>query len=188
MLPQLMDPAQTHGGRIIALAALWTVGACQAGSSSGSPPPGADAAALADADPPRPDGPPDPANAQACRSFQTGAVVPVAGVDPFNMEAPPIAADQRVYRISIPARAAGHVTFTSAVAGDHVFYTSAPVALTVFAIDGDLVDIKSLKLKIPECAEVNGRHTVELQATKYVVRLGPDKLTSVDVVVAPPAP
>jgi hypothetical protein len=183
-----MKRTQIGGVRIVAAAALWTLVACQAGSSSGEPPPGADASPPADADPPRPDAPPDPRNQQACGTFQTGAVVPVAGVDPFNMDAPPIAADARVYRVAIPPRAAGHVTFNAAAAGEYLFFTSAPVALTVFAIDGQLVDIKSLKLKIPECAEVNGRHAVDLEAARYVVRLGPDKLTGVDVVVVPAAP
>ena len=91
--------------------------------------------------------------------------------------------------MAIPPRAgaASHVTFTAPAAGEYVLFVSAPVAvpLTVFALDGELIDIR-LRLRIPECPEVNGRHSVQLQAaTKYVVRLGPERLPSVDLVVMP---
>jgi hypothetical protein len=106
------------------------------------------------------------------------------------MDAPEIAGDGKVYRISIPNRDTAHVTFTAPVAGEYVLYTAAPmpVSVTVFAVDGELVNVKSLRLTVPECPEVNGRHAVELQSTKYVIRVGPNltRIASVDVVVAPP--
>jgi len=143
-----------------------------------------------EADPPRPDAPPNPVNVRACGAIQRGAAapVPVMGQEVFSMDAPAIASDEKLYRVAIPPRAgaASHVTFTAPAAGEYVLFVSAPVAvpLTVFAIDGDLVDVK-LRLRIPECPEVNGRHSVQLQAAKYVVRLGPERLPSADVVVLP---
>jgi hypothetical protein len=143
-----------------------------------------------EADPPRPDAPPNPVNVRACGAIQRGAAapVPVMGQEVFSMEAPAIASDEKLYRVSIPPRAgaASHVTFTAPTAGEYVLFVSAPVAVpvTVFAIDGDLVAVR-LRLRIPECPEVNGRHSVQLQAAKYVVRLGPERLPSADVVVLP---
>jgi hypothetical protein len=143
-----------------------------------------------EADPPRPDAPPNPVNVRACNALRQGVAAPVAvtGQEVFTIEAPAIASDDRVYRVAIPpkAGAASHVTFTAPAAGEYVLFTSATVAvpLTVFALDGELIDIR-LRLRIPECPEVNGRHSVQLEATKYVVRVGPERLPSVDLVVMP---
>jgi hypothetical protein len=141
-----------------------------------------------EAAPDRPDAPPNPVNVRACNALRQGVAAPVAvtGQEVFTIEAPPIASDDKVYRVAIPpkAGAASHVTFTAPAAGEYVLFTSATVAvpLTVFALDGELIDIR-LRLRIPECPEVNGRHSVQLDATKYVVRVGPERLPSVDLVV-----
>lgn len=147
-----------------------------------------------EATPDRPDAPPNPVNVRACNALHQGVAAPVAvtGQEVFTIEAPPIASDDRVYRVAIPpkAGAASHVSFTATAAGEYVLFASAPVAvpLTVFALDGELIDIR-LRLRIPECPEVNGRHSVQLQAaTKYVVRVGPERLPSVDLVVMPATP
>jgi hypothetical protein len=146
-----------------------------------------------EADPPRPDAPPNPVNVRACNALHQGVAAPVAvtGQEVFSIEAPPIASDERVYRVTIPpkAGAASHVTFTAPAAGEYVMFTSASIAvpLTVFALDGELIDVR-LRLRISECPEVNGRHSVQLGAAKYVVRLGPERLPSVDLVVMPAAP
>ena len=121
-----------------------------------------------EADPPRPDAPPNPVNVRACNALRQGVAAPVAvtGQEVFTIEAPAIASDDRVYRVAIPPRAgaASHVTFTAPAAGEYVLFTSATVAvpLTVFALDGELIDIR-LRLRIPECPEVNGRHSVQLR-------------------------
>jgi hypothetical protein len=172
------------------IAALLSLAACQAGSAGdgSAPDPVLDADPPFEADPPRPDAPPNPVNLRACSAIQRGAAAPVAvaGQALFSIEAPAIASDDRLYRVSIPAREPGHVTFTAPAAGEYVLFVSASVAvpLAVFALDGELVDVK-LRLRIPECPEVNGRHSVQLQAAKYVVRLGPERLTSADVVALP---
>jgi hypothetical protein len=146
-----------------------------------------------EADPPRPDAPPNPVNVRACNALHQGVAAPVAvaGQELFSIEAPPVASDERVYRVAIPpkAGAAGHVTFTAPAAGEYVLFTSATVAvpLTVFALDGELIDVR-LRLRVPECPEVFGRHSVQLGAAKYVVRLGPERVPSVDLVVMPAAP
>jgi hypothetical protein len=146
-----------------------------------------------EADPPRPDAPPNPVNVRACNALHQGVAAPVAvtGLEVFAIEAPTIASDNRVYRVAIPpkAGAASHVSFTAPASGEYVLFASAPVAVpvTVFALDGELIDIK-LRLRIPECPEVNGRHSVQLQANKYIVRVGPERLPSVDLVVLPATP
>lgn len=169
-----------------------------AGGSGGGPGIDLDAGSAPDeqpfeADPPRPDAPPNPVNVRACNALRQGAVAPVAvsGQELFSIEAPPVASDDRVYRVAIPPRAGspGHVTFTTPTAGEYVLFTSAAVAvpLAVFALDGELIDVR-LRLRVPECPEVFGRHSVQLQAAKYVIRLGPERVPSVDLVVMPAAP
>ena len=144
-----------------------------------------------EAAPPRPDAPPNPVNVRACTAIRQGAAAPVLvmGQEVFSIDPPAIASDDKLYRVAIPPRAGApsHVSFTAPAAGEYVFFVSAPTAvpLAVFALDGELIDIK-LRLRIPECPEVNGRHSVPLQAaTKYVVRLGPERTPSVDLVVMP---
>lgn len=166
--------------RSVLLAALAIAGCSSESSDSGNQPT-ADAAASAS------DAAPNPLNQQACTSLQSGSVTMVMGQDPFSMNAPAISGGQQVNRVSIPPRAAGHVTYTAPTSGEYIFYTSVDVPLAVFAEDGQLIDVKALRLRIPECTQVNGRHTVDLQAGKYVIRLGPDQATSVDVVVVAPA-
>ena len=87
-------------------------------------------------------------NVRACNALRQGVAAPVAvtGQEVFTIEAPAIASDDRVYRVAIPPRAgaASHVTFTAPAAGEYVLFTSATVAvpLTVFALDGELIDIR----------------------------------------------
>ena len=199
----LMKAARAHGLQVVIVIgfAFLSLAGCKSESSSpGRPgpqgsfdaePPDAEPEPDAEpyeARPPRPDAPPNSLNVRACRTLQMGTVAPVMGQALFNMDAPTIASNEQIYRVALPPRMHGHVTFTAPAAGEYVFFASTTAALVVFDISGGQIEIKALRLKIPECVQVNGRHAVDLDAGKYVIRLGPEMAGSVDVVVVPAAP
>jgi hypothetical protein len=133
--------------------------------------------------------PADPLNASACQSLQTGPFVTVTGQSTFSIDAPAIKSDRQVYRIGIAKRNAAHVSFQAPAAGVYVIYTSTPAPLAVFALDGTMIEINNLRMSIPECGEVKGRHTVTLKQDGHIIRVGPDMTAaSVDVLVTPAAP
>jgi hypothetical protein len=137
-----------------------------------------------DAPPPRPSTPDVKAvNDRACQALQTGPFTPVAAAANFTYSAPPIMSSPPAYRVQIPARAAGHVSFTPPAVGEYVIFTSAPVPLTLFALDGTLLPVKSINTVIPECTQVSGRHAFDLTAVPHVIRLGPATAATVDVAV-----
>jgi hypothetical protein len=132
--------------------------------------------------------PADPLNLRACGLLQMGSFVPITGQDTFSLGAPAIGADQKVYRIGIAKRQTGHVSFTVPAAGVYVIYTSTPAPLAVFALDGELVEVTNLRMSIPECPEVKGRHTLTLKMDRQIIRLGPEPAGSVDVIIQPAGP
>jgi hypothetical protein len=129
--------------------------------------------------------PADPLNASACKLLQTGPFVPVAGATTFSLTAPAINSDQQAYRIAIAKRNAAHVSFMVPAAGVYVIFTSTAAPLAVFAQDGEMINLTNLRMSIPECPEVKGRHTLTLKMEGQIIRLGPDPAAaSVDVVIA----
>jgi hypothetical protein len=140
---------------------------------------------IVDARPDKPDAAFVPLNTAACNSLRTGPFTPVMGANIFPMASvPPIPLDKPVYRVSLPARDHGFVSFMVAALGDYVFFTSTPAPLALFLIDGEVVPEQSLKTSIPECPEVKGRVAYRLTPGIHVLRLGPHAILSVDVVVA----
>jgi hypothetical protein len=137
-----------------------------------------------DAPPPRPSTPDVKAiNDRACQALQMGPFTPVTSAANFTYSAPPIMGSPPAYRIQLPARAAGHVSFTPPAVGEYVIFTSAPIALALFALDGTILPVKSLNTVIPECTQVSGRQAFDLTAVAHVIRLGPATTATVDVAI-----
>jgi hypothetical protein len=133
--------------------------------------------------------PADPLNASACKLLQAGPFVPIAGATTFSLTAPEIKSDQQAYRVAIAKRNAAHVSFMVPAAGVYVIFTSTTAPLAVFALDGEMINVTNLRMSIPECPEVKGRHTLTLKMEGQILRLGPDPAAaSVDVVIAPAGP
>ena len=128
-------------------------------------------------------------NDRACQYLKAGPFAPVMGQTDFSYTSPPINTDAQAYRVQI-AKMQAHVSFTAPAAGEYIFFTSANIPITVFSLDGLLVDPKTLVNVIPECSQVTLRESFVLMKQPYVLRLGPVSGGSVDVVVtpAPPAP
>jgi hypothetical protein len=142
-----------------------------------------------DAPPPRPSTPDVKAiNDRACQVLQMGPFTPVAAAANFTYSAPPIMGSPPAYRVQIPARAAGHVSFTPPAVGEYVIFTSAPIPLALFALDGTILPEKSISTVIPECTQVSGRRAFDLTAVPHVLRLGPATAATVDVAIIPRAP
>lgn len=142
--------------------------------------------------PPRPDVikpdtvPFTPMGLSACQKMQMPAFTMVMSQAVFSVTPPPLMDDQQVYRVTIPRFEGGHVGFQPKVAGEYVFYTRTNIPLSVFTLDGTMVNIKMLSGSIAECAEIKGRHAFLLAKDSYVVRLGPAPgMATADVVILP---
>ena len=134
-------------------------------------------------------GPADPANVRACQLLQMGPFAPVMGQAIFSSDAPPVKIESQAYRIAVPARNETFVTFAVPAIGDYLMFVSAPVTLTLFAIDGEQIVEKNLRSRVMECAEVKSRHLFTLEATgPHVVRLAATAATTVDLVITRPMP
>jgi hypothetical protein len=155
--------------------------------TGGSQPPPADADVdfdrIKDAAPPK-EVAIDPVNTTACEGLRAGPFAPVMPASMFNMAAPPIASDRQVYRVTLPARDHGFVTFNAPALGEYVFFLSTPAPMILFDVPGNVVPEKNLKTSIPECMEVKGRVAYRLVAGTHVVRIGPHPILTVDVMVA----
>src|SRR5256885_4354461 len=133
-------------------------------------------------------------NDRACQLLKMGPFAPVMGQADFSYQSPPINTDAQAYRVQIP-RSQAHVSFIAPAAGEYVFYTAPALPITVFSLDGSLIDVKSLVNIIPECAEVKLRQSFVLKKEPYIVRFGVNGgptvvggSVTVVVVAAPPGP
>lgn len=189
--PSAPNPARPGGGAGDGTGAGGTGGEVpgidggRAMGSAGDDPGDAAASGAADASAAAGSKPVDPLNQRACQLLKTGPFVAVIGQAIFGLGAPAIKDDQQVYRISIAKRQSAHVSFVVLTPGVYVVYTSTTAPLALFALDGEMVEVTNLRMSVPECPEVKGRHTLTLKAEGKIIRLGPDLATSIDVVILP---
>jgi hypothetical protein len=135
--------------------------------------------------PPPPPSPPDVKviNDRGCMYLAAGPFTPVMGAPNFSYSAPPVMSSPPAFRVQI--RGSAHLSFTPPAVGEYVFFTSAPISLVVFALDGNLLPVKALSTVIPECRQVAGRQAFDLTPVPYVIRLGPSTATTVDLAIVP---
>jgi hypothetical protein len=135
-------------------------------------------------------GPPNATNARACGNLQRGPFAPVMAQATFNLQAPPIQDDRQAYRIMLPVRASGYVTFDAPAAGQYIIFTSTVLPVVVFGPAGAEIPFLagSVASSVPECPEVKGKSNFSLGKEKHLIRLGPEATGIVDVVITAATP
>ena len=112
-------------------------------------------------------------NAEACEHIRAaGGPVGVTAAATSSATAPELKADHKRYDVTMGTLAGGKggfLTFAAAEAGDHIFFTDAPVQLTVKSPSGADIAAESSAASIAECTEVKGRHVYPLQVGTHVI-------------------
>jgi hypothetical protein len=112
-------------------------------------------------------------NAEACEHItETDGAVALTAASTASASAPEIRSDHQRYDVALAASGSGrsgYVAFAVAEAGDYIFFTDAPVQLTVKSPAGADVIAESSAASIPECAEVKGRHVYPLGVGTHVI-------------------
>jgi len=112
-------------------------------------------------------------NEEGCEHLKKGPFVDVTGGADIKT-AGEVKEDHKAYRVTIPAGAAGYVKFAAGDKGDHVIFLDAAVLFEVLDDQGKTVKLEKSETSIKECAEVKGKHTVDLPAVgTYYFKLGP---------------
>ena len=111
-------------------------------------------------------------DAEGCEHLTEGPYTPVAAATDRSAAAPAVAADHQAYSISLPAGAAGHVTFAADAAGDHVLFFDQDVPVKVFSSSGVEEPIAASASGSEACDQVKGRHTVALTVGTHILEIG----------------
>ena len=125
-------------------------------------------------------------NAEACEHMKQGPPAALTAGADFLITAPKINSDHKRYDVTlvdVPGGKGGYLTFAVAHAGDYIFYSSAPVIMTVKTPAMADVAAESSATGIPECTEVKGRQVHDLAVGTYVLVVAPQSLNQVSLVV-----
>lgn len=102
------------------------------------------------------------------------------------VDAPAISDDHNRYDINLVddgGQNVGSVSFAAAETGDFVVFLGQDVPLSITDSDGAAVAIEDSATSSPECAEIRGRHVVELEVGTYILSFGPTAESVVQVVI-----
>jgi hypothetical protein len=114
-------------------------------------------------------------NEEACEHFEMGPSIAVTAAAEFSTDAPKINDNHTRYDVTLVDVAGvkgGFVSFAASKAGDTIFFTNAPVQLTVTSSTMAEVGVKSSQAMVAECSAVKGRHVYPLQVGTYVIGIG----------------
>lgn len=110
-------------------------------------------------------------DAEGCEHLSEGPYTPIAAATERSAAAPAVGADHMAYSISLPAGAAGHVTFAVDAAGEHVLFFDQAVTVKVFSASGTEVPIEASAPGSDACDEVKGRHTIDLAVGTHILEI-----------------
>ena len=127
----------------------------------------------------------EPVNLSACEIMRAGPFMPVTGANIFRLDAPAVSPGQQAFRVTLSKVSDSFLTIVvpAGAAGDYVFFTSTLARLALFEVDGAVVPDRNLMGNIMECPEVKARVAFRLMPGTYVLRLGPQTVPLVDLVV-----
>jgi hypothetical protein len=129
----------------------------------------------------------DAADGEGCEHLQEGPEVAVTATA-TAAGAPSVDDDHMRYDITLVAISGGQggvVKFAAAAAGTHVIFLGADVPLFITDAAGAPVAITESSSSSEACADIKGKHVVDLEVGTYNLTLGPTASTSVSMVVEP---
>jgi hypothetical protein len=128
------------------------------------------------------DGPVHNLDEEGCEHMAEGPFVDVgAGGGPATAET--IAADHKAYRVALPAGEAGFVQYAADEAGELVLFLDVDAPVAVQDDGGETVELEESVASVAACDQIEGKHTVDLEAIgTYFIKLGPVSGDQVTVV------
>ena len=114
-------------------------------------------------------------NEEACEHFEKGPPAAVTAAASSSADAPKINNDHKRYDVKlvdVGGGKGGFVAFAAGKAGDYIFFTDAPVQLSVKSSTMADVPVEKSDAMIAECMAVKGRHVFPLQVGTYVIGIG----------------
>lgn len=113
-------------------------------------------------------------DAEGCEHLEEGPYMNVTASAARDATAPAVSASHMAYTTTLPAGAAGYVSFAAPEATDYIVFLDKPVPFTVFDASGAMVAIELSETSSPECATIRGKHTFELGVGTAYFGLGPN--------------
>lgn len=127
------------------------------------------------------------ADIEACEHLKEGPAVAVQAVSPSaTASIPNISEPHKRYDITLVASGSefvGKVQYNSAAASEYIVFLNQDVPLTLFDTNNARVSIENSATGSAECAEVKGRHLVDLGVGTYTLSFGPTTVSSLSVVI-----
>ena len=125
---------------------------------------------------------------EGCEHLAEGPSTGVSGSTAASTGAPGVSDDHRRYDIRLVDDGEGlhfgSVSFAPGEAGDYVIFVGQDgVPITIADAAGDPVTVEDSAVSSPECAEIRGRHVVELGVGTYVLTFGPTSESVVSIVI-----
>jgi hypothetical protein len=127
------------------------------------------------------------ADAEGCEHLQDGPSAAITAAT-AAAGAPSVDDDHRRYDVTlvdVTGGKGGVVKFAASAAGVHVIFLDADVPLFITDAAGAPVAIEESASSSTACADIRGKHVVELGVGTYNLTLGPTTSTQVGVVVEP---
>lgn len=129
----------------------------------------------------------DAADGEGCEHLQEGPGVAITATATAS-GAPSVDEDHRRYDtalVDVTGGKGGVVDFGASAAGLHVIFLSADVPLFINDATGAPVAIEDSATSSTACADIKGKHVVDLGVGTYHLILGPTTETEVSIVVEP---
>jgi hypothetical protein len=120
-------------------------------------------------------------DAEGCEHLAEGPPAAVTASAAADDTAPDVDNDHMRYDITVASE--GFVAFAPGEMTDYVFFLGQNVPFAVQDSTGAAVAIEDSATSSPECAEIKGRHVVELDVATYHLKLGPTAETLVQLVI-----
>jgi hypothetical protein len=121
---------------------------------------------------------------EGCEHLTEGPYVELTASAAPDAAAPWVAANHMSHTIALTPGTPGYVLYESTLAGDAYLFLDQSIGVKVFAADTTEVTLESSATSSEACAEVKGRHVVELDVGTYYFELtAGDGLTSVNLVI-----
>jgi len=111
---------------------------------------------------------------EACTYLDGGPYTEVTAGNAMDATAPPITADARAYRVTLPAAGVGYLSFDSLDDTEYAAFLDRTVPFAAFTPTGTMMPLSASATSAGACTTIHGRHIVELPISQFFIALGPD--------------